>query len=93
MKYKVLTMGYKDPNPEKIKQLLDFEASYIKREYPEKLQSNILIFSYVILSETAEINADTIEKARKNRIEYNLNPADLETSYDNHSIKNFVIEV
>ena len=94
MKYNVLCMGYKDPKPEKIKDLLQFEESYLKREYPnENKRKNILIFSYVVLHETEEINPETLKKARKNRIEYNLSFSDLDTTPDNHGIQKLTIEV
>lgn len=93
MKYNVLTMGYADPNPEKIKELLLFEESYLKRNYSEKQQKNILIFSYVILHETEEINAATLAAARKSRIEYNLSFKELDTKPDNHAIHKFTIEI
>lgn len=94
MKYNVLCMGYKNPNPEKIKELLRFEESYLKREYPnENKRKNILIFSYVVLHETEEINPETLQKARKNRIEYNLNYNELDTAPDHHGVQKFFIEV
>lgn len=94
MKYNVLCMGYENPNPDKIKKLLKFEESYLKKEYPnEKQRKNILIFSYVIMCESEKINKQTIAAARKNRIEYNLSFSDLETKPDNNGIQKFTIEV
>ena len=93
MKYNVLCMGYKDPNPERIKEMLKDEETWIKREYPEKMQNRIFIFSWIILHQTEEINEETVKKARKNRIEYNPDFKDLDTKADCHGVQRFTIEV
>ena len=93
MKYNVLVMGYTKPNPEKIKELLLFEQDYIKSEYPARLQNRILIFSWIILHQTDEINEETIRKARKNRIEYNIDFKDLDAKADCHGVHRLTIEI
>lgn len=93
MVYDVLLMGYKNPDPFKIRELLQDEQSYIKAEYPEKMQNKIFIFSYVILFQTEEINEKTVKKARRGRIEYNLNFKDLNTKADCHGVQRMKIEL
>ena len=87
-KYNVLCVGYKNPNPDKIRDFIKFEADYIAREHKNK---KIFINRGAFLHFTEEINPDTLADFSKNRIEYNLDSFDLDTVADCHGVQNFTI--
>lgn len=77
-RYNVICIGYKEPDIEKIRELVKFEDSWLEQE---KAGRKILIHPGICIRETENYNRSVLAKLGKYN-EYNLDAAELGTKYD-----------
>lgn len=90
-RYNVLVVGYTFPDVNKIKELIIFEKSWLKRECKDN--HKILIFAPAIMKETEIINNETYKKYKKGREEYNLAFSDLNCKPDENGLHKIILDI
>ena len=90
-RYKVVCIGYKNPDVEKVKELVAFEDFWLESR---KLGRRILIHPGVCIRETENYNEGVLNELEKKKYnEYNLSGHDLGTIYDFNARHEFNITI